>query len=99
MTVTRQPPAPTSARLRFVVKKVAIVGTKNKFEYRVYDQQRGSFPYRTPELGEVAQDHGTEKDAQTEADRLTETFGYVNEKAMSGRSAKRAAAAADNDDD
>lgn len=64
-------------RHRFVVKKVAIHGTKNKFEYRVYDMLRGSFPYRTKDLGEVAQDHATEKDAQGECDRLTAEHGYL----------------------
>ena len=41
---------------------VVVSGTK-KFEHRVYDKQRGSFPYR---IAELAQDHASEKDAQPE---------------------------------
>lgn len=42
----------------------------------VYDKVRGSYPYQTPELGKVSQDHPTENAAQDEVDRLTATFGF-----------------------
>lgn len=49
---------------RFIPKKVDRL-------FRVYDRANGSFPYRTPELGQVTQDV-TEAEAQAEADRLNE---------------------------
>lgn len=39
-------------------------------EWRVYDRTTASYPYRTPELGIVAQGLATKEAAQTEADRL-----------------------------
>jgi hypothetical protein len=38
--------------------------------WRVYDRGNASYPYRTPELGEVVQDVEKEAEAQAEADRL-----------------------------
>lgn len=51
------------ARIRFTPKQVDKA-------WRVYDTFDGSYPYRKPGLGPVAQDQATEADAQKEADRL-----------------------------
>lgn len=48
--------------VRFVVKKV-------DKKFRVYDKAHGSFPYHTPELGEVLQDV-SEEEAEAECVRL-----------------------------
>lgn len=48
--------------LRFIPKKIDSA-------WRVYDRQNGSFPYQTPELGEVLQDL-PEVNIQHECDRL-----------------------------
>lgn len=59
-------------RQRFYAKRV-LVGTRQ--QWRIYDSERGSFPYRTPELGVVTQDHATEKAADAEAARLQQLLG------------------------
>lgn len=75
----------SAGEVRFVVKahRAYPVGrTISEAEYKklkilswgVYDRQGGSFPVRTPELGEVAQDVSTEAIAQAEADRLNSQF-------------------------
>ena len=84
-------------QLRFVVKKVGIPDTK-KFEYRVYDRLRGSFPYQTKDLGKVEQDHATDKLAQDEADRLTEQFGGMPEH-RTKKKAPASVAASDDEED
>ena len=85
-------------QLRFVVKKVGIPDTK-KFEYRVYDKLRGSFPYQTKDLGKVTQDHATDKLAQDEADRLTEQFGGMPEHKAKKKAAAVASSSGAGDDD
>ena len=42
--------------------------------WRVYDRANGSFPFRTKELGEVAQEHETQALAESEANRLNDKF-------------------------
>lgn len=74
-----------AGEVRFVVKshRVYPVGkTITDAEYKklkvigwgVYDRVGGSYPYRTPELGEVAQDLATEVEATAEAERLNAQF-------------------------
>lgn len=86
--------AQASTRIRFVPKKV---GEGKSALWRVYDHQRGSFPYQIPELGVVAQDHAKEPDAQSECDRLSAQFGGVDEKKKNASPSK--APAPDDDDD
>lgn len=70
-------------RIRFIAKELPLLGGGRGKVWRVYDIQNGSFPYRTAELGQVAQDHvgaDAEKACQAECDRLTAEHGGVDEK-------------------
>lgn len=57
----------TDTRTRYIPKAHTVRG---RTVWGVYDRVVGSFPHRRPGVGVVAQDHTTEHDAQTEADRL-----------------------------
>lgn len=66
--------ANAAVRYRFVAKKI---GDGRGAVWRVYDLRNGSYPYRTPELGEVLQDQ-SEALIRAEVERLHEVHGGLD---------------------
>lgn len=65
--------------LRYIVKE------KYKKLWCIYDKARGSYPYRMPGLGVIAQEHSDKTAAQAEADRLNEIAGITAPKTVQAK--------------
>jgi hypothetical protein len=76
---------------RFIPKRL---GEGRDITWRVYDLQRGCFPFQTPELGKVSQDfpgRPGEALAQAECDRLTAKVGGLDQTAKRRAASKTSA--------
>lgn len=56
-----------------VIAKAKIIG------WRVYDRVEACYPFQTPELGIVPQDHKTEAEAEAEALRMNQKYHWFSD--------------------